>query len=71
MNYTTLKLATYLEVKLGSTTYNHQDGGIQNTGIWLVLLDHGSMVDESDPSIFCKLPGQFAHALHYFKVGIT
>jgi hypothetical protein len=52
MNYTTPNLATYLEVVLGSTKYHHQDGDIPNTGSRLVLLDHGSMVDERDPSIF-------------------
>jgi hypothetical protein len=52
MNYTTSNLATYLEVVLGSSKCHHQDGDITNTGIRLVLLDHGSMVDERDPSIF-------------------
>jgi hypothetical protein len=52
MNYTTSNLATYLEVALGRTKYHQQDGDISNTGIRLVLLDHGSMVDERDPSIF-------------------
>jgi hypothetical protein len=41
MNYTTSNLATYLEVVLGCTKYHHQDGDIPNTGIRLVLLDHG------------------------------
>jgi hypothetical protein len=50
INYTTLQLATYLEVARESTTYNHQDGGIPNKGTGLVLLDHGSMVDQSDHS---------------------
>jgi hypothetical protein len=52
MNYTTLNLVTYLEVVLGRTKYNHQDGDIPNKGISLVLFYHGSMVDERDPSIF-------------------
>jgi hypothetical protein len=64
-------LATFPEVASGSSTYDHQDGGIPNTGIGLVLLDHGSMKNERDPSIFNKLYLQFAHELHYFKVGIT
>jgi hypothetical protein len=34
-------------------------------------LSNCSMVDERDLSIFYKLTGQFAHELHYFKVGIT
>jgi hypothetical protein len=55
INYTTSNLATYLEVALGSSKYHHQDGGIPNTGIRLVLLDHGSMVDERDPSIYFNL----------------
>jgi hypothetical protein len=71
MNYTTLKLTTYLEVARGNTKYNHQDGGITNIGIGLVLLDHGSMVDKSDHSFLNNLSRQFAHELHYFKVGIT
>jgi hypothetical protein len=58
-------------VALGITTYHDQDGGIPNTGMRLIILDHGSLVDEIDTSIFYKLPGQFAHELHYFKVGIT
>jgi hypothetical protein len=57
INCTTLKLATYLRVALGSTQYHHQDGGIPNTGIRLILLDHGSMVDERDPPIFYNLSG--------------
>jgi hypothetical protein len=52
MNYTTSNLATYLEVVSGRTLYHHQDGYIPNKGIRLVLLDHGSMVDERDPSNF-------------------
>jgi hypothetical protein len=40
INYTTSNLATYQEVVLGSSKYHHQDGGITNTGIRLVLLDH-------------------------------
>jgi hypothetical protein len=55
INYTTSNLATYLEVALGSSKYHHQDSGIPNTGIRLVLLDHGSMVDERDPSIYFNL----------------
>jgi hypothetical protein len=43
-------------VALGSTTYHHQDGGIPNTGIRLILLDHGSMAYERDPSIFINFP---------------
>jgi hypothetical protein len=71
MNYTTSNLATYLEVVLGREKYHHQDGDISNTGIKLVLLDHGSMLDGRDPSIFKHLSCLFAHELHYFKVGIT
>jgi hypothetical protein len=71
INDTTSNLATYLEVELGSTKYHHQDGGIPNTVTRFLLLNHGSMVDERDPSILYKLPGLFAHELHYFKVGIT
>jgi hypothetical protein len=71
INYTTSNLANYLEVALGSSKYHHQDGGIPNTGIRLVLLDHGSMVNEKDPSIFYNLSCQFTHELHYLKVGIT
>jgi hypothetical protein len=66
-----LNLATYLEVVLGRTKYHHQDGDISNKVIGLILLDHGSMVDERDPSIFNTLSKQFDHELHYFKVGIT
>jgi hypothetical protein len=58
-------------VTLGSSKYHHQDGGTPNTGIRLVLLDHGSMVNERIPSIFYKLSWQFVHEFHYFKVGIT
>jgi hypothetical protein len=65
--YTTSNLTTYLEVVLGSSKYNHQDGDITNTGMMLVLLDHGSMVDERDPSIFYYLSRQFAHELHYIE----
>jgi hypothetical protein len=71
MNYTTSNLATYLEVVLGRTKYHHQDGDIPNTGSRLVLLDHGSMVEERDPSICYTISRQFDHELHYFKVGIT
>jgi hypothetical protein len=51
--------------------YNNQDGDIPNTGIRLVLLDHGSMVDARYPYICLNLSCHFAHELHYFKVGIT
>jgi hypothetical protein len=71
INYTTSNLATYLEVALGSSNYHHQDGGIPNTGIRLVLLHNGSMVNERDPYICYNLSWKFAHELHYFKVGIT
>ena len=71
MKYTTSNLATYVEVVLGSSKYHRQDCDIPNTGIRLVLLDHGSMVDERDPYIFSNLSGFFTHELHYFTVGIT
>jgi hypothetical protein len=58
-------------VALGSTTYHHQDGGIPSIVIGLILLNHGSMVDERDQYIFNKIAGKFANDLHYFKVGIT
>jgi hypothetical protein len=59
INYTTSNLATYQEVALGSTECHHQDGGgIPNTGITFVLVDHGSIVDERDPYMFFyKLTG--------------
>jgi hypothetical protein len=63
-----LSWAIYQEVVLGSSKYYHQDGGIPNTGIRLVLLDHGSMLDERDPYI---LSGQLTHELHYLKVRIA
>jgi hypothetical protein len=71
INYTTSNLATYQEVVLGSSKYDHHYNGIPNTGIRLVLLDHGSMVDERDQSIFYNLSWQFANELYYLKVGIT
>jgi hypothetical protein len=71
INYTTSNLATYLEVVLGSSKYHHHDGGIPNSGSRLVLLDHGSMVNERDQSIVYRLSWQFALELHYFKVVIT
>jgi hypothetical protein len=55
INYTTLKQATYLEVAFGNTKYHHQDGGIPNTGITLVLLDHGTSAYNRDSSILYKL----------------
>jgi hypothetical protein len=67
INYTTLNLATYLEVALGNTKYHHEDGGIPNIGITLVLLDNGSRTDERDPSIVYKLSRKFDHKLHYFE----
>jgi hypothetical protein len=70
INYTTLKLATYLEVAKESTTYNHQDSGIQNTGIRLVLLYHGSMVDESDPSIFEKITNSLSMLYTTLRLGL-
>jgi hypothetical protein len=71
IHYTTSNSATFPEVAFGSSKYHHQDGGIPNTGIRLVLLDHGSMVNERDPSILYTLSWQFDLELHYFKVGIT
>jgi hypothetical protein len=69
MNYTTSNLATYLEVVLGRTKCNQQDGDTTNTWIWLVLLDPGWMVDERDPSIFYTLSEQFEHELHLIGAG--
>jgi hypothetical protein len=56
---------------LGSSKYNHQVGGIPIMGIMLFLLDHGSMVNERDPSILYTISWQSYLELHYFKVGIT
>jgi hypothetical protein len=69
--YTTLKLATDLEVAFGNTKYHHQDGGIPNTEITSILFDNGSRTDERGPSILYKLSGQFGHKLQSSKVGIT
>jgi hypothetical protein len=69
INYTTLKLATYLEVALGNTKYHHQDSGIPNTGFMLILLYHGSRTSERDPYMYNNISGEFAHKLHYFEVG--
>jgi hypothetical protein len=69
INYTTLKLATYLEEALGNNRYHHLGSGIPNTIFMSVLLDHESRKNERDPSIFYNLSGEFAHKLHYFKVG--
>jgi hypothetical protein len=41
MNYTTLKLATDLEDAKENTKHHRHDSGIPNTGLLLVLLDHG------------------------------
>jgi hypothetical protein len=51
LNYTTLKLVTYLEEAVGNTKYHHKDSKIPITGLMLVLLDHESRKNE-DPSIF-------------------
>jgi hypothetical protein len=57
------------EVTFENTKYNHQNGGIPNIGITLVLLNRGSRTVERDLYILYKLSGQFAHKLHYFQVG--
>jgi hypothetical protein len=69
INYTTLKKATHLKLALGNTKYHHQDGGIPNTEITLVLLDHGWITDDRDPSILYKLSRKLAQKLHYFETG--
>jgi hypothetical protein len=69
INYTTLKLATYLQEALGITAYHHQNHSIPNTRFMSDLLDHGSSTNERNPSIVYSLYGVFAHKLHYFKVG--
>jgi hypothetical protein len=69
INCTTLKQTTYLKVALGNDKYHHQDGGIPNTEITLVLLDHGARPDERDTSILHKISGQFAYEKHYFETG--
>jgi hypothetical protein len=69
IDYTTLELATYLEEVLGNMKYHHQDRGIPNTRFMSALLDHSSRTNRRDPSIFNNLTGEFAHKLHYFKVG--
>jgi hypothetical protein len=66
INYTTLKLATYLEEALGNKKYHHLDSGIPSTRLMAVLLDHGSMTNERDSYIFYNLSLEFAHKLHYF-----
>jgi hypothetical protein len=71
INYTTSNLATFPEVSLGSSKYHHQDGVIPILGIRLVLLDRGSIVNETDLSILYTLFWQSYLELHYFKVGIT
>jgi hypothetical protein len=60
IDYTTLKLATYLEEALGNTKYHHEDSEIPITIFMLVLLDHGSRTSERDPSIFYYLSRDFA-----------
>jgi hypothetical protein len=57
-------------VVLGSSKYHHQDGGITNTGIRLVLLDHGSMVDERDPSILITFLGSLPMNYTTFELGL-
>jgi hypothetical protein len=52
INYLTLKLATYLEEALGNKKYHHLGSGIPNTRLISILFDHGSMTNETDPSIF-------------------
>jgi hypothetical protein len=42
INYTTLKLATYLEEALGNKKYHNQCSGNANTGFMSVFLDHCS-----------------------------
>jgi hypothetical protein len=69
INYTTLKLATYLEVALGNMKYHHQNSGIPNARFLPVLLDHCSRANERDQSMLYNLSGEFAHKLHYFEVG--
>jgi hypothetical protein len=69
INYTALKLATYLEDALGNKKYHHLDSGIPNTRLMLVLLVHGSRKNETDPSISYSLSKAFANKLHYFKAG--
>jgi hypothetical protein len=71
MNYTTLKLATYLEEALGNTKYHHQDSGIPDTIFMAVLLDHGSRTNKRDPSIFYNLSREFANIVYYFIVLIN
>jgi hypothetical protein len=56
INYTTLKLATYIEEALGNTKYHHQGRGIQNTRVVSVLPDHCSTTNERDTSIFITFP---------------
>jgi hypothetical protein len=69
INYTTLKLPTDLEEILGNTKKHHLGSGIPNTGLMLVLLDHGSRTNKRDPYICYTLSREFAHKLHYFEVG--
>jgi hypothetical protein len=52
--YTSSKLAPYLEVAFENTQYHHQDGGIPNIVIMLVLLKHGQRKDEMYPSLLYK-----------------
>jgi hypothetical protein len=56
INYTTLKLATYLEEVLGNKKYHHLSSGIPNTRLISFLLGNGSRTNEMDPSIFIIFP---------------
>jgi hypothetical protein len=41
--------------------------GTPNTYFMWLLLNHGSMTDERDPSTFYKVSSYFAHKLQYIK----
>jgi hypothetical protein len=68
INYTSLKLATYLEEALGIAKYNHHESGIPNTRFMSVLLDHGSRTNERDPSNFYNLSSEFPINFTTFKL---
>jgi hypothetical protein len=44
------------------------DSRIANIGIRWILLNHGSVIDETDPSTFYTLSRYFGHKSHYIKV---
>jgi hypothetical protein len=66
INYTTLKIATSLEVDWGKIEYQHTDSGIPDAQIMWLLLSIFLMTEKVLCTVY-TISGYFGHKLHYIE----